>query len=75
MKRSVSVESILRNQRILSRMSGSINLWGERKRVRSAVRKETKLRLEILARWENPPILGRPTFFSLADKHQLKFDL
>ena len=63
-----TTKNILRTQRILSGMSAQFN------HQRPGRRANEKHRLKILAIWEAPPaIRGRPSFFSLGDKHQLKF--
>lgn len=62
-------QRILQMQRILSGMPAKFNVSGKGRRPGAMARQK------ILERWANPPVIGRPSFFSLGDKHQLKFDL
>jgi hypothetical protein len=64
-----STASILRRQRILSNMKPEF----PRRRFARTLR-ETSQYLEALEKFNNPPIRGRPSFFLLADRHQIKFD-
>ena len=66
-----SVKRILEVQRKLSGMAGQFNSGRPGRRPAKAAR------LKILEIWANPPVpakRGRPSFFSLRDKYQGKFD-
>jgi hypothetical protein len=68
MKRVTKLKTIVERMRLLSGMSKQFN------RYRPGRRSGIKVKLEVLARFVNPPLVGRPSYYSLNDKKQIKLD-
>lgn len=69
MKRVTKLKTMVERMRLLSGMSKQFNHY------RPMARSGKWVREQALRRFVNPPVIGRPSYFSLNDRLQQKFDL